>query len=63
MNVQSRDGHFFYHTPKTELKPYRTEPKFQFFGSSVQFRFLCLRSSVLGIVIGFHRIPNQNTKN
>jgi hypothetical protein len=49
-----RGGHFF-----TEN---RTEPKFRFFGSSVRFRFLYLRSSVFGIVIGFHRIPNRNTK-
>jgi hypothetical protein len=43
-------------------KPNRTEPKFRFFGSSVRFRFLYLKSSVFGIIIGFHRIPNQNTK-
>jgi hypothetical protein len=34
---------------------------FSFFGSSVRFRFLYLKSSVFGIVIGFHRIPNQIT--
>jgi hypothetical protein len=43
-------------------KPNRTEPKFRFFGSSVRFRFLDLRILVFGIVIGFHRIPNRNTK-
>ena len=52
--------------PETEnrTEPNRTEPNrnFGFFGSSVRFRFLYLKSSVFGIVIGFHRIPNQNTK-
>jgi hypothetical protein len=61
-DIFSRGGYFFYHKPKTE--PYRIEPNrnFGFFGSSVRFRFLYLRSSVFGIVIGFHRIPNRNTK-
>jgi hypothetical protein len=47
--------------PETEN---RTEPNrnFGFFGSSVRFRFLYLKSLVFGIVIGFHCIPNQNTK-
>jgi hypothetical protein len=40
----------------------RTEPKFRFFGSSIRFHFLHLRISVFSIVIGFHRIPNRNTK-
>jgi hypothetical protein len=35
--------------------------KFSVF-SVVRFRFLYLRSSVFSIVIGFHRIPNRNTK-
>jgi hypothetical protein len=45
-------------------EPYRTVPNrnFGFFGSSVRFRFLYLKSSVFGIVIGFHRIPNRNKK-
>ena len=52
----------FYHKPKT--KPNRTESNrnFSFFSSSFRFQFLYLRSSVFGIVIGFHRIPNRNTK-
>jgi hypothetical protein len=57
-----RGGHIFYHKPKT--KPNRTEPNrnFGFFGSSVRFRFLYLRSSVFGIVIGFHCIPNRKNR-
>jgi hypothetical protein len=51
-----RGGHFFYHKPKTE--PNRN---FGIFGSL--FWFLYLISSVFSIVIGFHRIPNQNKKN
>jgi hypothetical protein len=47
----------FYRKPKTE-----PNQNFGFFGSSVRFRFLDMRISVFGIVIGFHRIPNQNTK-
>jgi hypothetical protein len=52
----------FYCKPKTE--PNHAEPKFRFFSSSVRFRFrfLDLRISVFGIVIGFHRLPNRNTK-
>jgi hypothetical protein len=53
-----RGGYFF-----TENKPYRTVTNRNFgFFSSVRFRFLHLRISILGIVIGFHHILNRNTK-
>jgi hypothetical protein len=62
VTVASRGGHFF----TVNLKSNRTVPNrteiFGFFGNSVRFRFLDLRISVFGIVIGFHRIPNRNTK-
>ena len=51
-----RGGHFFIEN----RKPNRTE--ILVFGSSIRFRFLHLRISVFSIVIGFHRIPNWNTK-
>jgi hypothetical protein len=59
--VPSSGGHFF----TINRKPNQTVPNrnFGFFVSSVRFRFLYLKSSVFGIVIGFHRIPNRNTKN
>jgi hypothetical protein len=48
----------FYH------KPNRTVPNrnFDFSVVSVRFRVFYLKSSVFGIVIGFHHIPNRNTK-
>jgi hypothetical protein len=36
--------------------------KISVFCSSFWFWLFCLRSSVFGIVIGFHHIPNRNTK-
>jgi hypothetical protein len=56
----AKGGHIF----TINRKPNRTvsNRNFGFFGSSVRFRFLYLRSSVFGIVIGFHRIPNQKNQ-
>jgi hypothetical protein len=54
--VPVRGGHFF----TINRKPNRTVPNR--IEISVRFRFLYLRSSVFGIVIGFHRIPYRNTK-
>jgi hypothetical protein len=42
-------GPFFYHELKIELNRW------------VRLHFLYLRSSIFGIVIGFHRTPNRNT--
>jgi hypothetical protein len=59
--LRLRGGHFFTINRKlNRTVPNRTE--ISIFGSSVWFRFLYLKSSVFGIVIGFHRIPNRNTK-
>jgi hypothetical protein len=56
---KDRVGTFF----TIHRKPNRTKVNFWFFGSLVRFRVLYLRSSVFGIVIGFHHIPSRNTKN
>jgi hypothetical protein len=55
MSLVCGGGHIF----TGNRKPNRN---FGFFGSSVWFRFLYLKSSIFGIVIGFHRIPNRYTK-
>jgi hypothetical protein len=59
-STPARGGHIFTINQKSN----RTVPNqnFGFFGSSVRFRFLYLRSSVFGIVIGFHRIPNRKKR-
>jgi hypothetical protein len=61
-DTASRGGHFFYHKPKTHRTKPKIPKKIVVFGSSVRFRFLYLKSLVFGIVIGFHRLPNRNTK-
>jgi hypothetical protein len=39
----------------------KTDPKFRFFGVRFRFRFQFLRTSVLGVGLGFECTPNRNT--
>jgi hypothetical protein len=44
---------------RTEIS--KTDPKFRFFGVWCRVRFQFLRTSVLGVGLGFRLTPNQNT--